>query len=88
MRKLLDLRDAGWAFHRTEAEVRGVRTWPGGWADALAARYVSDAFAVRVDPDGAIVWRREGGLVDVVYELLMLPAPECRFASRLGLDNS
>ena len=28
-------------------DVSGVRTWPGGWADAIRVQYVTDAAALR-----------------------------------------
>ena len=39
---LIDLREAGWVFLPGFAdgeliEVRGVHTWPGGWAEAIRA---------------------------------------------------
>lgn len=87
LQRLLDLRDAGWQFQHAEHEIRGFRTWPDGWADAVAVRYSTDAFGVRVDLDGGIVWRREGGLTEVVDGLLGLPAPGEKFAPRLVLGG-
>lgn len=87
LQRLLDLRDVGWQFQRTEVEVRGFRTWPGAWADAIAVRYTSDAFGVRVDLDGGVVWRKEGSLLDVVDGLLALPTPGDQFAPRLVLGG-
>lgn len=63
LRRLADLRDAGWSFMPvTEnsgelVELRGVRTWPGGYADALMVRYTTDAAALRCNDIGALVWR-------------------------------
>ena len=33
-------------------EVRGVHTWPDGWAEAIRVRYTTDAAALRIDHDG------------------------------------
>jgi hypothetical protein len=52
-----------------------VCTWPDGTADAVMIKYVTDAAALRIDPDGGLVWNREGTLTDVVDALLTLPPP-------------
>lgn len=85
LRRLIDLRDAGWRFVPIVdcgevVELRGVRTWPGGWADALLVRYVTDARGVRVDRSGGITWQREGTLTDVVDDLITLHTPRDRAA--------
>jgi hypothetical protein len=86
---LLDLQAAGWSFipvHDTEGElyqVNGVHTWAGGYADALAVRYTTDAAALRCDHTGGVVWQREGTLAEVVNGLLTLPAPGEPSAPRL-----
>jgi hypothetical protein len=85
---LIDLRDSGWAFLATELdgeviEVHGVRTWPGGWADAIRVRYTTEAKGLRTDCAGGIVWGREGTLDDVLDGLIALPAPDERGAPRL-----
>jgi hypothetical protein len=79
---LVDLGAAGWRWlppvHDDEGElfeIRGVRTWPGGWADALRLRDSTDAKAVRCTPLGTVMWSREGTMQDVVDGLLGLPAP-------------
>ena len=63
LRRLIDLREAGWVFLPGLAdgeltEVRGVHTWPGGWAEAIRIRYTTDAAALRIDHDGGVVWGR------------------------------
>jgi hypothetical protein len=78
--RLLDLRDGGWIFvpRRVDGEVDrldAVRTWPDGTADAIMIKYVTDAAALRVDPDGGLVWMREGTLTEVADALLTLPPP-------------
>ncbi|MDQ3989291.1 MAG: hypothetical protein M3291_08865 [Actinomycetota bacterium] len=88
LRWLLDLREAGWVFLPGFSggeliEVRGVRTWPGGWADGMRVRYTTDAAALRIDQDGGVVWQREGTLCEVADGLLTLPPPSAPDAPRL-----
>jgi hypothetical protein len=89
LRRLIDLRDSGpWLFLPTVVdgrlvEVHAVRAWPGGWADAIRVRHVTDAAAVRTDYEGGLLWQREGGLVDVADALLELPPPMHPNAPRL-----
>ena len=90
LRRLIDLRTAGWVFLTSSVdgemtEVRGVRMWPQAWADALRVRYTSDAVAVRCDHSGAITWRAEGTLTEVVDGLISLPTPGDRLAPRLAI---
>ena len=78
--RLADLRAAGWTFLPSIDDgeliaVQGVRTWPGGWADAIGIRYLTDAQGLRADPAGHIAWRYEGGMVEVIDALLTLPLP-------------
>lgn len=80
LRKLVDLRDGGWLFvpRRVDGELDrldAVRTWPDGTADAVMVKYVNDAAALRIDPDGGLVWIREGTLAEVTDALLTLPPP-------------
>jgi hypothetical protein len=80
LQRLIDLRDAGWAFLPSVVdgvitEVRGVRAWAGGWADAVRIRYTTDAGGLRCDPAGGVVWNLEGGLTDVIDGLMALPRP-------------
>lgn len=81
LRRLADLGEAGWTFLSITddsgelVELRGVRAWPGGYADALRVAYVTDAAGLRCDHTGGLVWQREGGLTEVVDGLLSLPAP-------------
>jgi hypothetical protein len=94
LQRLADLRDAGWSFLPiTEdggelVELRGVRAWPGGYADALRVIYRTDAAGLRIDHTGGVVWQREGGLVEVVDALLTLPAPDTPGAPRLVCGRS
>jgi len=81
LRRLVELRDSGWKFLPVTAEdgelveVRGARSWPGNWVDALVVRFTTDAAGLRCDPSGGVVWHREGDMSDVVDGLLALPAP-------------
>lgn len=88
LQRLVDLRDAGWQFfpHTRDGQlvqIDGVRTWPGGHADAIRVRYTTDAAALRTDPFGGVVWQLDGTLVEVVDGLLGLPAPDAPGAPRL-----
>lgn len=80
--RLVELCAAGWAFLPIRdgdgqlTELRGMRMWPGGYADALRLRYVSDAAAIRCDHAGGVLWQRTGTLTDVTEGLLALPAPD------------
>ncbi|SDY96935.1 hypothetical protein SAMN05421504_10854 [Amycolatopsis xylanica] len=81
LKRLARLRDVGWTFHPAHddsgelVQVNGVRSWPGGQADALRVRYTTDAAAMRCDPGGQVLWTAEGSLDDVVDGLLDLPDP-------------
>ena len=94
LRRLIELRDSGhWLFlptvHDDETiDLRGVRTWPDGSADAIRVCFTTDAAGVRTDRDGGVVWRLEGGLVEVVDELIALPAPGAPGAPRLVKGTS
>lgn len=89
LRGLEELCAAGWSFLPLRGsdgelvELRGVRAWPGGYADALRLRYLSDAAAIRCDDTGGLLWRREGTLTEIVDGLLALPAPHVAGAPRL-----
>jgi hypothetical protein len=60
-----------------------VRVWPDDWADALGVRGQTDAQARRVNPDGDVVWEREGDLGYVLEQLIELPPPGDPRAPRL-----
>ena len=89
LRRLVDLRRADWRFTPgTDAEgqlrqINAVRTWPGGYADALLVRYTTDAAGIRCDHAGGVLWQRDGTLAEVVDGLLALPAPGAPGAQRL-----
>jgi hypothetical protein len=93
LQRLADLRDAGWSFVPVTddggevVELRGVRAWPDGYADALMVRYTTDAAGLRCNDTGALVWQREGGLAEVVDGLLTLPAPGAPGAPQLELSS-
>ncbi|MFL6119838.1 hypothetical protein [Actinophytocola sp.] len=93
LRRLVDLRNAGWQFLPVSAdgelvEVRGVRAWPDDWADAIVVRFTTDAAGLRCDPSGGVVWERAGDLAEVVDGLLALPAPSDPNAPRLVLRTT
>ncbi|MFE6612022.1 hypothetical protein [Amycolatopsis sp. NPDC057786] len=94
LRKLIDLRStAQWSFFPVVTasevtEIRGVRAWVHGWADALLVRHSSDAAALRVNPDDEIVWQQDGGLADVVDRLNELPPPESSRAPSLAIARA
>lgn len=80
LRRLGELTAAGWLMQRltTDAdrlEIPGARVWPGGWADALLIRALTDAVAVRRDPHNAVVWQCHGDVDTVMDELAALPPP-------------
>lgn len=84
---------ADWVFFPVHeglelAELRGVRAWPDGWADALMIRSSTDAAALRCDPTGGIVWNRNGALEDVLTELLALPSSGSSTGPRLVRANT
>jgi hypothetical protein len=88
LHRLIELREGGWFFQPVpvagELElVTGARVWLDGWSDAIAIRDLGDARAFRCDPVGGEVWKREGGLVEVIDGLVELPAPDDPGAPRL-----
>jgi len=89
LQRLIDLRDAGWFWLPPRVddghvvEVHGVRTWLGGWADAIRVRFTTDAAGLRVDHEGGVVWRLDGGLTEVVDQLVALSPPGSQNAPRL-----
>lgn len=94
LRRLAELRDRGeWSFLpiRRDGELElltGARGWPGGWSDAVAIRDLGDARGFRCDPVGGVVWRREGGMAEVVEGLLELPTPDHPRAPRLVIGTA
>ena len=92
LHSLTMLRERGWVFvpHVTDGQVvllTGVRMWPGGWADAVGILGAGDAQAARTDPDGGLVWRRAGTVVEVADGLLDLPPPHSPDAPRLVIGT-
>lgn len=95
LRVLMELhRDSRWRFtaavngQREVVSVHGVRIWPLGWTDAVGILDRTDAQAVRADPAGHAVWKREGGVVEVVEALRDLPSPDARTAPRLVIGTA
>jgi hypothetical protein len=94
LRRLAALRDGGgWRFLHQESEpgvvvlIQGVRVWPDESADALGVRGQTDAQATRTNPDGDVVWEREGDLAYVVEQLIELPPPDDPRAPRLVIRS-
>lgn len=91
LQRLIDLVDeGGWYFQTSTMDgsvvlVQGVRTYAGGFADALQLRSPDDVGSLRGDYTGAVVWRRDGTLTDVVDGLVDLPHPLDPRAPRLAL---
>lgn len=93
---LLYLDAAGWHWmppplddEGRVVEIHGVRTWPGDPdVDALRIRSSTDGRAIRMGPDGALTWEREGTLADVVEALIGLPPPSSPFAPRLVIGSA
>lgn len=97
LQRLLDLDAAGWTWmpppldeEGTPLEVHGVRVWSGEPpdVDALRIRSATEAAAVRTDWQGGVLWRRDGGLVEVIDKLLELPPPASPFAPRLVIGSA
>jgi hypothetical protein len=96
LQRLLTLDGMGWQWmpppvdeEGRPLEIHGLRLWPHqGEVDALRIRGLTDAAAVRADSDGGLLWRKEGGLVDVVDELLHLPPPGSPYAPRLVIGTA
>lgn len=93
LQRLADLRNAGWQFipittDGEMVELRGFRTWPDDWMDAIVVRFTTDAAGLRCTPSGGVVWHREGYLTDVINGLLTLPPRSDPAASRLILGTT
>lgn len=62
----------------------GSFTWElDGFVDALRVKSETDAAAIRVDRAGGKVWERDGDTLDVLHQLVDLPAPSSSLAPRL-----
>jgi hypothetical protein len=87
---LLIIRDGGWRFLPQEAgleQLDGFRAWPQGWRDGIRIRSATDVLGIRANPHHDIVWERAGTLIDVIGDLLALPAPDEPNAPRLVLGH-
>lgn len=92
--RLAELRDSGgWTFRHYDIEpevtdlTTGVRVWPDGSSDALGIRGEADTQAVRTNPSGELVWKREGDVASVLDALLELPPPGDPLAPRLVIPG-
>ncbi|MGW5743713.1 hypothetical protein [Amycolatopsis sp. NPDC003861] len=64
-------------------------TWDvDGFVDALRVKSESDAAAIRVDHAGGKVWERDGDALDVLHQLVDLPAPSSPLAPRLVIGSA
>jgi hypothetical protein len=98
LRMLLRLDGTGWVWlppptdeQGEVREIHGVRFWLDtgrDQVDALRVRSELDAAAVRTDSEGGILWKRDGGLVDVVEALIGLPPPDSPHAPRLVIGHA
>jgi hypothetical protein len=96
LQRLLDLDAAGWVWMQPPTdddgnpiEIHGLRMWPGtGEADAMRVRASKDAWAVRVDHEGGVLWQQTGGLTDVVEGLIHLPPPGSPYAPKLVVGTA
>ncbi|WP_284740299.1 hypothetical protein [Amycolatopsis sp. RTGN1] len=67
----------------------GARTWDeDGFVDALRVKSETDAAAIRMDRAGGKVWEREGDALDVLHQLVDLPAPNDPLAPRLVVGSA
>lgn len=93
LQALIELRNAGWTLrpvlddNHEVTVVQGFRVYPHGWVDAIGVRYTTDAQALRCDPDGGVVWKRTGGLVEVFDALRELPCPRMGNAPQLVIGT-
>lgn len=62
----------------------GAFTWvEDGYVDALRVKSETDAAALRMDRAGGKVWERTGDALDILHQLVDLPAPSSALAPRL-----
>ncbi|MFJ7212729.1 hypothetical protein [Amycolatopsis sp. NPDC098790] len=67
----------------------GSFTWDvDGYVDALCVKSETDAAALRVDHAGGKVWERDGHALDVLHQLVDLPAPSSPLAPRLVIGSA
>jgi hypothetical protein len=93
LKRLVALRESGaWKLavevdeHGAPQLVTGALTHVDGSRDILGVRSQSEVRAIRLNPVGELVFRREGSLVEVVDALLELPSPLHPRAPRLVLS--
>jgi hypothetical protein len=67
----------------------GAFTWEtDGFVDALRIKGRTDAAAIRVDRAGGRVWEDDGSALDVLHQLVELPAPSDPRAPRLVVGSA
>ncbi len=59
-----------------------------GFVDALRVKSETDTAAIRVDRAGGKVWERDGAALDVLHQLVELPAPSDPRAPRLVVGSA
>lgn len=70
-------------------ELHGLRLWPGSpIVDALRVRNDTDARAIRMDDEGALLWQRDGDLTGVIGALIELPPPWHPHAPHLVIGST
>jgi hypothetical protein len=96
LQRLVDIRGIGWVFQLVTDDDGGVTAVKGFfmhkvgmvyWADMLQIRNVTDAAAVRLNPERQVVWQATGTMVDIIDGLIQLPHPTSPFAPRLVLGK-
>lgn len=95
---LIELKNAGWRLTPVRAEngevirVDGMHVMPdphdpeADWVEVLMVLDAANVKGLRQNPDGDVVWAREGDLVDVVAGFLDLPKPGEPNAPRLVIS--
>ncbi|MFF1612231.1 hypothetical protein ACFVYA_30995 [Amycolatopsis sp. NPDC058278] len=64
--------------------ITGSFTWEAdGFVDAVRVKGETDAAALRVDRAGGKIWEREGDTLNILHQLVELPAPSDPRAPRL-----
>jgi hypothetical protein len=67
----------------------GAFTWAeDGYVDALRVKSETDAAALRMDRAGGKFWERGGDALDILHQLVELPAPSSPRAPRLVIGSA
>lgn len=78
---LRDLDGGSWrlrAISDSDGEplIWGTRIWPDNCVDTFVFRNIVDTQAFRTREDGALLWRSNGSLDEIVAALVQLPQPD------------